>query len=71
MEHTVQAYIHRCSSEDLLGFLDNCVLANEWKTHAHIIPLILKLMEDRHVTVPEYILSSWNEFCQNSSESAV
>ena len=64
MEHTVQAYIYRCTSEELLGFLDSCAQKNEWKVHAHIIPLILNLMQERNVTVPDHILSSWNEFCK-------
>ena len=64
MDHSIQAYIKRCSSQDLLLFLEVCMQKNQWEYHAHIIPDIFLTLNSRNVTILEEILFSWNSYLQ-------
>lgn len=64
MEHTIEAYIERCSSLELLNFLEFCMIESQWAYHAHIIPHILLTLEKRDISLPEQIRAAWDMFCE-------
>lgn len=70
MEHSVQAYIERHSSAELLGFLDMCMRQSQWEQYAHIIPHIFTALQSRNVLMPELIRSSWESFIGNAQAAS-
>ena len=69
-EHSVQSYIERYSSIELLGLLRTCMWRNEWYQHRHTIPLIFNTLQVRNVPIPEQIQTAWENFLTIAETSA-
>ena len=59
MEYTVQAYLERRSSAELIGFLRSCMQDDRWEQYEQTVPLVLDALKNRNETIPEQIRQSW------------
>ena len=62
MDHTMQAYLKRCSTEQLMGFLEDCMRKNLWGEYALTIPAVFTVLQKRNILLPEQIRTSWNAY---------
>ena len=59
---SVQAYIEKRSSEELLGFLITCLWRNQWHKYLYALPHIFATLQNRNIPIPEQIQAAWNHF---------
>ena len=65
MDHTVEAYLNRRSTGELLEFLDDCTHRALWPQYAQHIPLILQIIQSRGACVDTEIVNAWDGYCRN------
>lgn len=63
--HTVQSYLTRSSTHELIAFLWQCVRLYQWDQYEHVIPQIMEILEKRSDTIPKSVLESWAMHRQN------
>ena len=68
MDHTMQAYLKRCSTEQLMGFLEDCMRRNMWSEYAPAIPAVLAALQSRNVLLPEQLRASWDTYIRSEGE---
>lgn len=64
MDHSVEGYIQRLSSEELAVFLQQCMLRHQWDDYSHIVPQIIAILQDRQYPLSKVILDDWAAFQQ-------
>ena len=71
MEHSLQAYIKKQSSEELLAFLQMCMYRNQWAQYADSILHIFAELQSRNFPIPEQISACFADFLQNIQADSV
>ena len=60
MDHSVQAYLQRQSTEKLIQFLQQCAEFGQQECYAPILPEIIRTLENRGVSIPRDLLPQQN-----------
>ena len=69
MEHTVQAYLERRSTVELVSFLQMCAYQNQWQQYTQTVPLVFEALQNRKATPPAQIVHSWHTFLAGQKEN--
>ena len=62
VEHTIESYIKRQSTDALRGFLMDIMFRGNWKSYAYVIPDIIREIENRGEKMDSHFLSAWQVF---------
>ena len=65
MEHSVENYLQRLSTEELVTFLGWCLQMSAWDRYEYMIPQIIDLLQKRDDSVPKQILEAWHTYRKN------
>ena len=65
MEHSVENYLQRLSTEELVTFLWWCLQMSAWDRYEYMIPQIIDLLQKRDDSVPKQILEAWHTYRKN------
>ena len=47
MDHSIEGYLKRRTTQELDGMLNFCVMGDNWKKYGYVVPMILNILRER------------------------
>ena len=60
--YTIEAYLNRRTTEELVAFLRHCMGKNLWEQYADTVPLIIDIIQKRGIELQGIVIASWEEY---------